>query len=185
MTLLILGLFLWFAGHGFKRAFPDARAQMGDKAKGGVALVLLAAIVAMVIGYKGALVSQIYTPLAGMGHANNLLMLFSIFLLGVGRSKGVVASKLRHPMLLGVAVWAVAHLLVNGDLASVILFGGMGFWALFQMALINRAEGSWKQPKAGPIAKDMRVAVITLILYAVISGIHLWLGYSPFQGTYG
>ena len=183
MTLLIFGLFLWFAAHALKRAFPDFRAKLGDKGKGGVALVLLLSILMMVIGYRSAAVSPVYTPMAGMGHVNNLLMLLSIFMFGAGSAKGVIASRVRHSMLWGTALWAVAHLLVNGDLASIILFGGIGFWAFFQMSLINRGDGAWVRPTAGPIAKDMRVILITLILYAAISVIHIWLGYNPFLGT--
>lgn len=185
MTFLLLGLALWVAAHFFKRLSPDLRAKLGDKARAGVALASIAGIVLMVIGYRGAVSDAVYTPMAGMGHANNLLMFFSIFLLGAGSSKGITASKIRHPMLWGVVLWAVAHLLVNGDMASIVLFGGMGLWALVQMVLINRAEATWDRPAPGPIAKDGRTALITLALYAIISGIHTWLGYSPFLGTYG
>ncbi|WP_380057812.1 NnrU family protein [Falsihalocynthiibacter sp. SS001] len=185
MALLILGVALWAFAHFFKRLFPAKRAEIGDKAKGGVALALLASIVAMVIGYRGAEFIPVYTPIPGIGHLNNLLMIPAIFLMGAGSAKGVVASKIRHPMLSGVTVWAVAHLLVNGDVASIILFGGLGLWSLVQMYLINRAEGAWSRPVAGPISKDVRVLIVTFVLYAVIAFIHNWLGYSPFQGTYG
>jgi uncharacterized membrane protein len=185
MTILILGVAIWIAAHFFKRLMPAMRAQMGDRGKGVVALLLVASIVLMVLGYRASPTVPIYTPMAGMGHANNLVMLVAIFMMGAGSVKGVVASKLRHPMLIGVLLWAVAHLLVNGDLASLILFGGMGVWSLLQMRLINRAEGTWDAPAAGPIAKDVRCLVITLVLYAVMAGVHMALGYSPFLGTYG
>ncbi len=61
---------------------------------------------------------------------------------------------------LGVVVWAVTHLLVNGDLASLVLFAALGLWALAEMAVINRAEGPWSPPAQGPIAKDATVAAI-------------------------
>lgn len=185
MTLLILGLALWVLAHFFKRLLPAQRAALGDKGKGPVAGAILLGVVLMVIGYRSAGTMPVYTPMAGMGHANNLLMLFSIFLFGAGSAKGVFASKIRHPMLWGLVIWAFAHLLVNGDLASIILFGGLGIWALVQMMLINRAEGVWERPEAGPIAKDGRLVIITLGLYAVIAGLHTLLGYSPFAGTYG
>ncbi len=75
-------------------------------------------------------------------------MLVAVFLFGVGGTKGTLYPRMRHPMLWGTVVWAVAHLLVNGDLASVLLFGGLGLWALVQMALINRAE-VWVPPSNG------------------------------------
>ncbi len=133
MVLLILGLALWIGGHLFKRIAPARRAAMGERGKGVVGLVLLLSVVLMVIGYRGAPYVPVYDPLPGMGHVNNTLMLLAVFLFGVGGTKGLLYPRMRHPMLWGTVIWAVAHLLVNGDLASVILFGGIGLWALGAM----------------------------------------------------
>jgi uncharacterized membrane protein len=70
-------------------------------------------------------------------------MLVAVYLLNLGFSRGVMRTKLRHPMLTGVILWAVAHLLVNGDLASVILFGGILVWAVVDMVMINRMQRDW------------------------------------------
>lgn len=185
MFLLVFGLVLWIGAHSFQRLLPDARGRLGARGKGPVALILLLSVVLMVLGYRGADFVSIYSPLPGMGHLNNLLMLFAIFLLGAGSAKGKIASKIRHPMLSGAVVWAIAHLLVNGDLASVILFTGLGLWAVGQMIMINRAEGPWTKPVPGPWTKDLRVLAIAVVLYGAIAGIHIWLGHNPFLGTYG
>ncbi len=185
MILLIIGVVLWIAPHFFKRLLPDMRVSLGDKGKGIVALLLLVSLVLMVIGYRSAEFKTVYTPLAGMRHFNNLLMLVSMFLLGAGKVNGRVASMIRHPMLWGAVVWAVAHLLVNGDSASIVLFGGMLFWALVQMMLINRAESGWDRPKPGPWAKDAKNLIIALVVYGIAVGIHIWLGHNPFLGSYG
>lgn len=185
MTILLIGLALWYAGHLFKRLLPDIRARMGARAKGPVALVLLASVVLMVIGYRAADVVPVYAPLPGIGHLNNALMLISVFLFGVGGTKGTLYTRMRHPMLWGTLIWAGAHLLVNGDRASLVLFGGIGLWALLSMALINRAA-PWDRPATGRGLKgDAMNLVGTLVLYGVIAMIHVWLGYSPFRGTYG
>ena len=184
MTWLVLGLTLWIVAHGFRRVAPRARAAMGDAGKGLVAVTLLAGVVLMVIGYRAAPMVPLYTPLPGMGHLNNLLMLVAVFLLGAGHAHGVVAARLRHPMLSAVVLWSVAHLLVNGDLASLLLFGGLGLWALWQMLAINRTEGVWVRPAPGPVRNDMILAVIAILLFGVITGIHIWLGHNPFLGTY-
>jgi len=184
MTLLILGLLLWWAAHLFKRAAPEARASLGDRGKGYVAIALGAALVLMVIGYRGAEFVPVYTPLPGMGHANNTLMLISVFLFGVGGTKGTLYPRMRHPMLWGTVIWSGAHLLVNGDLASLALFGGIGVWALVEMAVINRTP--WQRPAAGRgIKGDAMNLVGTLVLFGLIAAIHIWLGYNPFLGTYG
>ncbi len=183
MTLLLLGVLIWCAAHLFKRVLPAARLGMGDKARGPVALAILISVVLMVIGYRMADIIPAYTPIAGMGHANNLLMLLSVFFFGITPSKGVLADKIRHPMLWGVVVWAGAHLLTNGDVASLILFGGLGAWAVGAMILINRA-GPWDRPPQGSLKGDGKNLVITAVIYGVAIGIHLLLGHSPFLGTY-
>lgn len=184
MTLLILGLALWWAAHLFKRLAPGVRGGMGDAGRAAVALAVLAAVVLMVLGYRAAEFVPVYTPLPGMGHANNTLMLVSIFLFGVGGTKGTLYPRMRHPMLWGTAVWAVAHLLVNGDRASLVLFGGIGLWALVQMAAINRTA-AWAPPAGGRgIRGDAMNLVGTLVLLAVIALVHNWLGHPVFEGSY-
>lgn len=184
MTLLIAGLLIYAFLHLFKRLMPGPREAMGDAAKGIVALGSVAGVALMVMGYRGAETIPLYAPLAGMGHLNNLLMLVSVYLFGVGGTKGVLYTRMRHPMLGGLLLWAVAHLLVNGDVASVVLFGGLGIWAILEMLAINRA-GPWAVPVngRGPKGDAMNLAG-TAILFAGIAGIHIWLGYSPFLGTY-
>ena len=184
MTLLIVGLLLWIAAHWFKRILPDLRAGMGDKGKGLVALALVASVVLMVIGYRAAEVIPVYSPMAGMGHANNALMLISIYLYAVGGTKGLLYPVMRHPMLWGTVIWAVAHLLVNGDQASVVLFGGIGLWALVSIVVINRAQG-WTPPTNGRGIKGDAMALTgTLVLYGIAAGIHVWLGHPVFAGNY-
>ncbi|MFT4151490.1 MAG: NnrU family protein [Paracoccaceae bacterium] len=185
MIPLILGVALWWAAHLFKRLAPGRRARLGDPGKGLVAAAILLAVVLMVWGYRRAEFLPVYTPLPGMGHLNNLMMLVSVFLFGVGGTKGTLYPKMRHPMLWGAVIWAVAHLLVNGDQASLILFGGIGLWALVEMAVINRAE-SWTPPApVRGIRGDAMNLVGTLVLYGVIAGVHIWTGHNPFLGTYG
>ena len=184
MTLLILGVALFWVAHLFKRLAPGPRAAMGDRGKGLVAVALVVSVVLMVIGYRGADVVPVYAPMAGMGHLNNALMLVSVFLYSVGGTKGTLYTRMRHPMLWGTVIWAVAHLLVNGDLAAVVLFGGIGVWALIAMVVINRA-GPWAQPVGGRgIKGDAMGLAGTLVLYGVIALVHQWTGHSVFLGTY-
>lgn len=184
MTLLTLGLILWIAPHFFKRLMPEARLELGDKTRGPISLLLLVGLVFMVLGYRAAPVNIVYSPMAGMGHLNNLLMLLAVFLTGVSATKGILVNKLRNPMLWGAVIWGASHLLTNGDSASILLFGGIIFWGLAQMALINRDEGQWDRPQPGTIKGDIKNLVITLVIYLIAVLIHLWLGYNPFAGSY-
>ncbi|PKP79547.1 MAG: hypothetical protein CVT80_15350, partial [Alphaproteobacteria bacterium HGW-Alphaproteobacteria-2] len=125
MNLLLLGVVLWWGGHLFKRFAPNARAGMGDRGRALAAALILAGLVAMVLGYRGADYAHVFTPPVWGKHANNLLMLLAVITFGMGMAKGRLWTYIRHPMLTGVLLWGLAHLLVRGDLASVILFGGL------------------------------------------------------------
>ena len=189
MTLLIVGIAIWVLVHLFKRLSPSGRAALDTAlgqgpAKGVIALLLVVSVVLMVIGYRAEPYDPVYSPWPGMGHLNNLLMLLAVMLMGAGSSKGKLRAWLRHPMLTGVIVWSVAHLLVNGDLASVVLFGSMASWAVVEMLVINGSSGPYHRLEPGPIKGDIRLLVISLVLYAIIAGIHIWLGHNPFLGTY-
>ncbi|MFP3541299.1 NnrU family protein, partial [Pseudomonas sp. SIMBA_044] len=83
---------------------------------------------------------HVWAPPSFLVHVNNSLMVLALFFTSPGPRKGRLFRKMRHPMLFGFSLWAVAHLLVNGDLASVILFGGLLVWAGVEVLAINRAE---------------------------------------------
>lgn len=178
--MLIMGVVLWAAAHLFKRVLPRQRAALGKAGKAGVAVALVIALVLMVAGYRGIDAEPLYALPFEAWQVNNLLMVVALVLADVGRVPGVIRTKLRHPMLTGVAVWAVAHLLVNGDAPSLVLFGGLGIWALVEMAVISRAEGPWQRPERGSWARDARVLAVALVLYAIIVMIHAWLGRTVF-----
>ncbi|MGB3408915.1 MAG: NnrU family protein [Jannaschia sp.] len=179
MTLIIIGLLLWSGAHFFKRLAPRLRQRMGDKAKGLVAVGSVLGIVAMVIGYRGAAFIPVWDPPAFLVHVNNLLMVLAFYLFGVGAAKGTLSARIRHPQLTAVKTWAVAHLLVNGDLASLVLFGGMLTWAIVSVVVINRSR-PWDYPTEVSVKGDVKALVIGLVLMAIVAGIHAWLGVNPF-----
>ncbi|WP_299028379.1 NnrU family protein [uncultured Sulfitobacter sp.] len=184
MTLLILGMILWIAAHYFKRFLPAQREAMGNAGKGIVAAAIVASLILIIIGYRGADFIPVWNPPAFLTGINNLAMLLALWVYGSSAAKGAKAwpaYKTRHPQLLAVKIWAAAHLLVNGDLASIILFGGMLAWAVGSVILINRAEPDWTPPAPAGRSTYTRLAVITFVMLVVISGIHYALGVSPFS----
>jgi uncharacterized membrane protein len=189
MIKLLIGLAIWWGAHLVKRLAPGIRRDM-DKtigvgpSKGIIALFILGSVVLMFLGYRQAEFTSVYTPLPGIGHLNNLLMFPALYLMGVGPSGGRLSTRIRHPMLWGVFVWAVAHLLVNGDVASIVMFGGLGVWTLVEMRLINQHEGPWEVPQAGNPLQDYKLALTTLFLFVVIAGIHWLFDHNPFLGTF-
>jgi uncharacterized membrane protein len=185
MTLLIIGILLWVFGHTYKRLLPGLRARIGEEpGKGVAALASIGGIILMVIGYRMAPVVPVYAPLPGMGHLVNLTMLVSIYFLGAGGMNTWITTKVRHNMLTGALIWALSHLLVNGDLASIVLFGGLALWAALAMMLISR-NTPWVKPEPAGARKEIILIAATMVLYAIISLIHIWLGHNPFLGTYG
>ncbi|MEM6408894.1 MAG: NnrU family protein [Pseudomonadota bacterium] len=189
MALLFAGLGVWIAAHWLKRLAPGLRAglqnTLGDASQGVVALALVGSIVLMVLGYRSADFIPLWQPPGFFTGINNLLMLLAFYTFGASARKTDrvwLGTKLRHPQLTGFKIWAVAHLLVNGDLASIILFGGLLAWAVGSVIIINRADGVWVAPARAPLKSEIILVVITLVLFSAVAGIHSWLGVWPFGG---
>ncbi|WP_415404216.1 NnrU family protein [Tateyamaria sp. SN3-11] len=178
--ILLAGVALWWGAHLFKRIAPARRATLGDAGKGAVAAAIGVSIVLMVIGYRGTDFVPVWNPPGFLIHLNNLLMLIAIYMLSPAPKRGKLLQGMRHPMLTGFGIWAVAHLLVNGDLASLILFGGLLIWAILTPRIINAADPGWIPNTGGTIAKDAMFLVGSVILLGVIGWVHNWLGVWPF-----
>ena len=179
-TLLILGLALWSGAHWFKRLAPKARAGLGDAGKGLVALLILASLALMIFGYQGAEGPTLWDRHPATVGINNLLMVLATYLLIASQVRSKLAQVMRHPMLIAVKTWCLAHLLVNGDLASIVLFGGLLVWAVVSVILINK-QSPWQKSQA-PIspAKEAIAIAITLVAFGGITWLHYWLGHPAF-----
>lgn len=179
MLLIALGLILWTWPHVMKEFTPGLRARIGDKvARPLVAVVALLAIVLMVIGYRGATGSFVYAPPAWGQHLNNLLMLFAVAMFGASHSKSHLRAWVRHPMFAGTILWGISHLLVRGDSPAILLFGGLIAWAVLAWVVTN-ARHAYVPFTGATVKGDIRLAVITVVLYAVIVLIHSWVGPNP------
>ena len=178
MSILILGVALWWAAHLLKRLAPGLRARLG---RGAVAGALALSVVLMVIGYRMADGPYWWGASAPLKGINNLLVLLAFYLFAADGMKTRVTARIRHPQLTGFSLWAFAHLLPNGDLPSFVLFGGLLAWALAEIAVINRAEPRWTPP-AGPFpARKEAMAVAGAVIVTLVVGlVHAWLGYNPF-----
>ena len=180
MILLILGLLLWSQAHFFKRLAPARHAALGDRSRKIVTVLVLTSVVVMIFGYRMADFIPIWTPPAFLTGLNNLLMLAAFFLIGLSATTGRLKGIVRHGQLSAVIVWAVAHLLVNGDLASIVLWGGMLAWAVISIILINRAEPNYVRPEPGPASKDVLLVVISIVTFVIAAVVHIALGVNPF-----
>lgn len=179
MLLIVAGLVLWFGAHLLKRVAPDVRARMGGAGKAVLGIVTLAGVALMVAGYRGADYIEIWPRVQALVGINNLLMLFAFYLYAASGMKTAITRRIRHPQLTAVKTWAVAHLLVNGDVASVLLFGGLLAWAVVSVILINRAEPLWVRP--APVARSREVMAVAgaVVVTVLVMLVHNWLGVQP------
>ncbi|MEQ1438841.1 NnrU family protein [Fontimonas sp. SYSU GA230001] len=184
MLLLIAGIALWAATHLFKSIGADARAgligRIGEMPyKGLFSLLIVAALVLIVAGWKSTLPTALWHPPAFLRHVTMLLMPFAVILFISARAPTDIKQFIRHPQLTGVKLWAVAHLLSNGEVRSVVLFTGLLAWAVLEVIFINRRDGAWKKPAPVGAAKTAISAAIGLVLTAVLVYSHVWIAGVP------
>ena len=194
MNLLILGLIAFLGIHS-ARVFAEAPrqaliARLGPMAwKGLYSVVSLLGLVLMVQGYGQARLEPVvvWVPPVGMRHLAALLTLLAFILLAAAYVPGnALKARLRHPMTLAVKTWALAHLLANGNLADVLLFGGFLVWSVLVFRAA-RARDRLQPPPAlptRPVALLVCVAAGTLAWAAFAFWAHAALiGVRPFGGA--
>ncbi|MEM7429618.1 MAG: NnrU family protein [Pseudomonadota bacterium] len=177
MTVLAIGVLLWSAVHlttslrlGF-RADLIARTGAGPY-KGIVTLLLLLSILLIVLGWRSAEFVHVYDPPLWNNPLVLVIMYFAFVLFGASRPGSNIRRYVRHPQLSGLIVWAAAHLLANGDSRALVLFGGLGVWALVTIFVTSRREGAWDKPELGPWKRDLIGLVISFALFAVVAFLH-------------
>lgn len=184
MGVLIAGVVLWSIVHLLKSAAPDWHAErvasLGENRwKGIVTVLLVLSIVLIVIGWRSTRVDYVYSPPLYGSPVITALMFLSFLLFAGASAPGNIKRFLRHPMLLGTIVWSIAHLLANGENRSIVLFGGIGLWALLSIILINRRDGAWEKPPAVGIAKDGMTLAGTIVIFAIVIFVHPWVFGAP------
>jgi uncharacterized membrane protein len=188
MLLLILGLVLFLGVHSTAIIDNAWRERMITRFgelpwKAGYGLLALAGLILIVNGYGDARASPVplYVPPVWMRHVALLLMLPVFPLLFAAYLPGRIQSAAKHPMLLAVKIWATAHLLANGTLADVLLFGGFLAWAVAdRISLKRRPQPEVPGAPAGRY-NDLIALGGGLVLYVLfILWLHRWLiGVSP------
>lgn len=191
MVLLVLGLVIFFGLHSTRIVSEPFRAnaiaRLGDGLwKGLYSLASLVGFVLIVWGFGHARYDapQLWSPPVGMRHLNLLLMLVSLILLGgYVFKRSHIAVAVHHPMIWAVLVWSLGHLLANGSLADVLLFGAFFVWSVADLA---SSYGRDRRNGAVYPAPDIRATagavIVGLVFYGLLlGGLHQWLfGVSPF-----
>ena len=192
MSQLLIGLVLFLGIHSLQSVAPQWRQNAIDRwgalgFKGLYTAISLLGLVLLVQGYGQARLAPVvlWTPPHGLQHATLLLMWLAMLLLVATYVPGNhLKAQLRHPMTLSVKVWALGHLLSNGNLADVLLFGGFLIWAVlvFRAARKRDRQSLHSAPEGKVMSTLITVALGTGLWAAfLMGGLHLWLvGVMPF-----
>jgi uncharacterized membrane protein len=188
MAVLVVGLALFLGMHSVAIVAPNLRervcSRLGQGAwKGLYTLVSLAGLALIIYGFGLARDAGIvlYSPPAWARRAALVLMLPVFPLLIATYLPGRIQTAAKHPMLASVKLWAFAHLLANGTLADVLLFGGFLIWAVAdRISLKHRAGRAKPNAPAGRWNDAIAVVLGLAIYFLAIGWLHAWLfGVSP------
>lgn len=176
LAVMILGLVLFLGTHvvTIKR---DLRAQIIESTgesiyKIAYAIVSVAGLALIVWGfaeYRATGWIDVWTPPKAFKHITVALMLPAVILVVASYIRGRIYATLKHPMLAGVKLWAVAHLLANGDLGSIILFGSILAWAVLdRISLKRRADAGAPPIPVGGASNDMIAVAVGVVAYLAL-----------------
>jgi uncharacterized membrane protein len=177
LLVMILGLLLFLGVHALTTQ-RDLRgsliASIGESSyKIGYALVSLAGLALIVWGfahYRAAEIINVWYPPKFAKYVTIALMLPAVILVVASYIRGRIYTALKHPMLAGVKLWAAAHLLANGDLGSIILFGAFLAWAVFDRISLKRRTDTGAPPiPVGGIANDLIAVAVGLVVYLALA----------------
>ncbi|HRC38492.1 MAG: NnrU family protein [Rubrivivax sp.] len=191
MTLLILGLIVFLGVHSV-RIFADGwrtrmREKLGENAwKGLYSVLSIAGFVAIVYGYGQARLdaTMLWLPPIWTRHLAALLTIPAFILLVAAYFPGnMIKAKLHHPMVLGVKVWALSHLLANGMLADLLLFGGFLAWSVASFTAARRRDNAAGTVYLrGHVGPTIAVVLVGLAAWAGFAfwAHAAWIGVRPF-----
>jgi uncharacterized membrane protein len=184
MWLLSFGVLLFCFTHLMPSTAPGIKSGLisrldENRYKGLFSLTLLISIVCIVFGWRGAAVTYIYQPDPALRHlALGLIAL--AFLLMVAASRQTRLKRIvRHPQLTGVFLWASAHLLLNGDNRSLVLFGTLAAWSCIEIVTISRREGTWVKSDVPAWSSECVTVVIACVVLAVLIVLHPYFAGMP------
>jgi len=176
-ALLILGLALFLGVHVVTTRHALRASLIARLGEGGykilysvIALVGLALVVKGYSVYRATEWIDIWYPPKGMRHLVLALMLPAVILVVAAYIRGRIYTRLKHPMLAGVKLWAVAHLLANGDLGSIILFGSVLAWAVYdRISLKHRADAGAPPIPVGGVGNDLIAIGVGVVAYLALA----------------
>lgn len=177
MTLLIAGVVLWSVAHLVPATAPGVRANLAGKLgegpyKGLFAIDILLALGLIIFGWRSAVPTAVYAPPLFDSQIPVTLIAVGIILFVVSATPNNIKRFIRHPQMTAVILWSSGHLLANGDSRSLVLFGGLGIWAVLEIIFINKRDGAWKKPDAVPLLKGVLTIALAVIVILALARFH-------------
>src|SRR3984893_9723654 len=176
LLVLVLGLILFLGPHVFVTMRPHrdpAVKRFGEWPYKG--LFAAVSIIGLYVTGKGFGIYEaggpivVWTPPSWTKHITEALMLPACIFVAAAYIPGEIKRVLKHPMLVGVKTWAVAHLLTNGDLGAIILFGAVLAWAVYDRITLKRRSDPGAPPiPLGGVRNDIAAVIVGLILYVAL-----------------
>jgi uncharacterized membrane protein len=177
LLVMILGLVLFLGAHTLTTQRELRARLIGSMGEGGykagyavVSLVGLALIVWGFAHYRAAGLWPVWSPPRALKHFNTALMLPAVILVVAAYIRGRIYTAVKHPMLSGVKLWAFGHLLANGDLGGIILFGSFLGWAVFdRISLKRRADTGGPPIPVGGTTNDLIAVAVGIVAYLALA----------------
>ena len=178
LLVMILGLVLFLGIHTLttqRNARAELIGRLGGEGTykalyGLVSLVGLGLIVWGFATYRAAGLIEIWWPPRFLKYLNIALMLPAVILVAAAYMRGRIYATLKHPMLSGIKLWAFGHLLANGDLGGIILFGAFLGWAVFdRISLKRRGDAGGPPIPVGGVLNDVIAVVIGIVAYLALA----------------
>jgi uncharacterized membrane protein len=177
LAVMVLGLALFLGAHLLptqRKLRARAVMSLGEGGyKIGYALVSLAGLVLIAWGfghYRATGWIDVWHPPKALKHITVALMLPAVILVVAAYIRGHIYTAVRHPMLAGVKLWAAAHLLANGDLGSIILFGSFLGWAVFdRISIKRRTDAAAPAIPVGGWGNDLIAVAVGIVAYLALA----------------
>ncbi|TXN61068.1 NnrU family protein [Methylobacterium sp. WL6] len=199
MLILILGLVLFLGTHAFsmlRAKRSEVVGQVGEgKYKLGYTLLSVLGLVLIGVGFHNYRVDgyiPVWDPPVWTRHLSLVLVLLAFIVLASAYLPGHIRAKAKHPMLLAVKIWATAHLLANGDLGSILLFGSFLAWAVIARISAKRraltagqvvaqhggaaASAGWRNDAIAVVVGVVAWFVFGKYLHPILIGVYAWPG---------
>ena len=177
LLVMVAGLVLFLGPHVFttrRAARANAIAAVGEGSYKIIYTVVTLAGLALICWgfsqYRADGWIQLWTPPRVLKHLNIALMLPAVILVVAAYLRGHIYARLKHPMLAGVKLWAFGHLLANGDLGGIVLFGSVLAWAVYdRISLKRRADAGGPPIPVGGIGNDVIAVVVGIVAYLALA----------------